>query len=152
MRRLTAIMLTACFIVVLPTASHAIDIWHSNTLWLNQGICAFTFTLDGQSILFDAPSGGGVSDLDLEIMLLDEDLYDLGSSLIIKLTQPLAESDATRYAQFVVEGDCNAGTFGISKAIGMIGGKQRDLLETRQITPRKFEPKDIILPVEYSEE
>ena len=152
MRHLTAILLMVCFTVALPSASHAIDLWHSNTLWLNQGMCAFTFTLDGQSILFDASTDGGVRDLTLEIMLLDEDRDELGSPQTIRLSEPFADSEATRYAQFVIEGDCSAETFGIAKAAGIIGGKQRDLLEIRQLTPTKFEPKGIILPAKYSEE
>lgn len=34
----------ACLLFAAPT--HAIEIWHSNTVWANQGMCSATFTLD----------------------------------------------------------------------------------------------------------
>ena len=150
MRCLVITVIAVCFALALPSTGNAIDIWHSNTVWAGQGMCAFTFTLDGQDVQMETPSG--VNDLTLEIMLLNEDRKELGSPVTVRLEQPFADSEATRYAQFFIEGDCGAETFGISKATGIIGGRQQDLLETRQITPVKFEPKGIILPAEYSEQ
>jgi hypothetical protein len=142
-------MFTACFALALPSTSKALDIWHSNTVWAGQGMCAFTFTVDGQDMQAEAPAG--VSNLTLEIVPLNEGLKELGSPVTIRLTETFADSTATRYEQFFIEGDCDAETFGISKATGIIGGRERDLLESRQLTPRKFEPKDLILPAKYAE-
>ena len=151
MKSLKTLVLAVCLAVALPTASHAIDLWHSNTLWYNGGMCGFSFTLDGQDIVFDVSAGGGLSGLILEIVLLDENLDELGPPQEIRLAEPFADSDATRYAQFVVEGDCSAEVFGIGKATGIIGGKTLDLLEARQITPTTFESKSIVLPAKYGE-
>lgn len=149
MKRFRLALLALCFVLIPPASAGAIDIWHSNTFWINRGICAYVFALDGQDMQFEDPPGMG--DVTLEIVLLDKDLEEIEDPLAVRLDGPLADCEATRYRQFTLEGDCNAETFGISKATGVIDGELVDLLDTGKITPRKFEPVKIILPDKYSE-
>lgn len=150
MNRFRLALFAFCFALILPTSARAIDIWHSNIFWINRGICAYHFALDGQDMQNQNPPG--VSNIVLEIVLLDEELEEIEAPHTVQLDGILADSEATRYMQFALEGDCAAETFGISKALGVIDGRPVDLLEAHKITPRNFESLKIILPPKYSEE
>ena len=122
---------------------YSLYLWHSNTLWANQGYCLFQFTLDGQGLFNAEPPG--VTDLALEILLLDENQRPFGEPVVIQRKGPIGDSSATRYDLFTLEVDCSAAAFKVNRAAGNFMGARRNLIKTRQLEVRKFEPMAITI-------
>ena len=129
----------AFLLMLLASNAQAIDIWHSNTTWAGQGMCSYAFTLDAEG------SDAGIEKFTVEILLLDESGKDIDGGHTAILDGTLGDSNATRYGQFCVDGDCGATSFGVKKATGVVSGKTVDFLKEKNINPRPFEPLKIRL-------
>lgn len=45
-RKVTQVLSAACVMGALSGQAYGLEIWHSNTVWAGQGMCAASFTLD----------------------------------------------------------------------------------------------------------
>ena len=129
----------AFLLMVFASNAPAIEIWHSNTTWAGQGMCAYEFTVDAQG------GHGGIENFTVDITLLDGSGKPLGDEITADLNGPLGDSNATRYGQFLVEGDCEAKSLRIKKATGTVSGKPVDFVKEKQLAPRKFKPLPIAI-------
>lgn len=120
--------------------AHAIDIWHSDTVWVNQGMCAATFTLDGGG---SDGSGQGIGSLEIAV-----DVLGKSGKLLQKDTleiEPFSDSDATRYqtAHLVGENYCEDNlTINITRITETVNGKKR-VLPLSEWSSRDFKPFNI---------
>lgn len=127
---------SACLLFAAP--SHAIEIWHSNTVWANQGMCSATFMLDG----------GMESVGSLEIGF---DLVDAKNNLVAHdalQVEPFGDSDATRYQTAFAEGEhyCESNLTLRLTSLALVNGKTKQPLPLSLLTPRAFIPFPIINP------
>ncbi len=129
----------AFWAVLFASGASAIEIRHSNTTWAGQGMCVYEFTVDAQG------SQGGIENFSVDISLLDGSGKPLGDEKTADLDGILGDSNATRYGQLFVEGDCEAKSLRINKATGSISGKPVDFVKEKQLAPRKFKPLPIAI-------
>ena len=120
----------------LALPAHAIDVWHSNTVFANQGQCAATLTLDS--------GGEEFRQVRLQAAVLDK----TGRRLMAEtLDVPsIGTSSAERFAEVLLEGEalCSESLqLQITSATAVVNGKRIDLLRTGQLTPRTFRPMPI---------
>lgn len=71
-----------------------IDIWHSYTVWANQGMCAVAFTLDGGG---SDGSARGIGLLEIAVDVLAKSGKRLDSDTL--KVEPFSDSEATRYRE-----------------------------------------------------
>jgi hypothetical protein len=131
---LPALALSLGGLLTLP--AHAIEVWHSNTVFANQGQCAATLTLDS--------GGEEFRQVRLQAAVLDK----AGRRLTAKtLDVPsIGASSAERFAEALLEGEalCDESLqLQITSATAVVNGKRIDLLRTGQLTPRAFRPMPI---------
>lgn len=48
--KITKTLSAAYVMVTMPGQAYGLEIWHSNTVWANQGMCAASFTLDSGEV------------------------------------------------------------------------------------------------------
>ena len=140
MRRLAVIIIAACFTVARPSIGNALDIYHSGNGWV-QGMCSYEFTLDGQREQFDSLSG--ISSLILGVHGYEADDPDNPFTYELEVGA-FADSDATRYAKAYWEGECGINQFVIYKALAVIDGKPRDLLQENALHVVESPLKDAV--------
>ncbi len=111
----------------------AIEFWHSNTVFANQGQCSAVFTFDSG---FES-----VQNLRVAVAANDQAGQRVsGGTLEIA---ELGGSSVGRYADALLEGSemCAGGlTIVVEKATATIRGKQVDLLKDKGLTAREFAP------------
>lgn len=132
MKRLAmSIIIMSCMI----TPAYCIDFWHSSTLYANQGLCAAIFTFD--SFAED------VVQFKVSVNVLDKSGKKLSSGLLE--IKHFGGSMANRYGEAaLVDISCQDNlTIVVKKAHAVIGGKEVDLLKTKNIKPRDFKPFSI---------
>lgn len=114
-----------------------IDIWHSNTVWVNQGMCAATFTLDGGG---SDGRGRGIGRLEIAVDVLDKSGKRLESDTLE--VEPFSDSEATRYqtAHLVGENYCEGNLIiNITRVTETMSGKKR-VLPLSELGSRDFTP------------
>lgn len=121
---------------LLSLPAHALEVWHSNTVFAGQGQCAATLTLDS--------GGEEFRQVRLQAAVLDK----AGRRLMAKtLDVPsIGASLAERFAEALLEGEalCEESLqLQITSATAVVNGKRIDLLRTGQLTPRTFRPMPI---------
>ncbi len=128
---------------VLATPAQAVSLWHADTVWAGQGLCAASFTVDS--------GGQWVQDL-----IVDFTALDTQTNAPIKQGQLRAEHDfgrdsATRYAQLLWEDEyaCYSHLqLQITRAYAVIEGEVFDLLSAsspHSLHIRDFRPYQIEL-------
>jgi hypothetical protein len=131
---LPALALALGGLLTLP--ARAIEIWHSNTVFANQGQCAATLTLDS--------GGDEYRQVRLQAALLDKSGRRIASHT---LDLPvIGQSSADRFANVLLEGEAVCGDgqqLQITAASAIVNGKRIDLLRSGQLTPRDFRPMRI---------
>ena len=117
----------------------AIDIWHSNCVFANMGMFSAEFTFDGLGI-------DEINDLKVSVNAIDKS-GKVVTSGVLEVNQ-FGGGGAGRYATAFLESEqiCADGlTIVITKASAMINEKRIDLLKTKLISVRSFQPYRIIL-------
>lgn len=118
---------------------HAVDLWHSNTVWAGQGQCSAVFTFD--SGLED------IKKLQVSVSATNRSGKRVASG-VLEVPQ-FGQSSATRYAEAYLEGEdlCEDDlTITVTKASAIIDGKRTDLVKSRILSDRKFRPYQIHIP------
>lgn len=124
-------LLTLGFTASIP--AHAVEFWHSNTVWANQGMCSANITFDAG----EEPVRNVVVDVkvyDSKGVFLQDDQITLDEA---------GDSDATRYGIGYLVSDvyCDDGLkIVVTKASAVINGKKTDLVKTKKLTVRDFKP------------
>lgn len=137
MKKITSglLLVTSC----LAAPAHAVDLWHSNTAWAGQGQCSAVFTFD--SGLED------IKKLQVSVSATNRSGKRVASG-VLEVPQ-FGQSSATRYAEAYLEGEdlCEDDlTITVTKASAMIDGKRTDLVKSRILVARDFNPYKIKIP------
>ncbi len=125
--------------VFAPAAHAGVEFWNSNLVWGGQGMCSAEFTFDS--------GGEAITKLDISFNLQNKSGKVVARDKIH--VSSFGDSGASRYGQAFVESPqvCDSSVkLLVTRASAMIGGKQVDLLKTRQISARKFVPISIKVP------
>jgi hypothetical protein len=123
---------------LLSAPLHALEVWHSNTVWAGQGQCAAVFSFD--SDLQD------VSELRLSV----SGLNPAGETILsgeLEIHQ-FGQSSADRYAEAYLEGEalCSSDlVIQVEQATALLNGKPTDLLATQALRVLDFKPLKIQL-------
>ncbi len=131
MRRLLCILLLATSCLTLP--AHALDFWHSNTVWIGHGQCAVEFTFDS-----------GLQDIrDLKVAV--SAVNTSGQSVLAEVLEisQFGESSAMRYASVLIEDEAMCGdslSIVVNQASAFVDGQRTDLLQNQILTTRDFRP------------
>lgn len=113
--------------------AHAVEFWHSSTVWAGQGQCSAVFSFDSGM--------EEIRNLQVSVSALDKAGKKVTSGTLE--IQQFGQSSADRYADAFLEGEAICAddlTIVVTKASAMIGGKRTDLLKTRTLTARDFKP------------
>lgn len=113
--------------------AHALDFWHSSTVWAGFGQCSAQFTFDSGLEEFKS--------LQVSINAVDRAGKAVASGVLE--IKDFGSSSATRYAEDFLEGEevCAEGlTIVVTKATAMVNGKRVDLLKTKGLSARDFKP------------
>lgn len=125
-------------LTVTYTNAMAVDMWHSNLVFGNQGQCAATFTFD---------SGlQTIEKLKINLQLLDKSGKKIQSGTLEPAR--FGDSSASRYGDAILGGEdlCDDElSVLVTKATAVVDGKATDLLKTKQLTVRPFKPYTIRL-------
>lgn len=124
---------------LLTLPAHAIEIWHSNTIFAGQGQCVATLTL--------ASGLDEYRNLRLQATVVDKAGRRLMSQTLD--IPSIGQSSAERFAEVTLEGEpiCRDDiALQITAASAVAGGKRIDLLRSGQLTPSDFRPMRIRLP------
>lgn len=130
--KLMAMFVAAC--AVMPVA-HAktpkVHLWHSDTVWAGQGMCAATFTVDGG---FD----DAIESLQIKISAIDAKGKTVAQDTL-EFPGRVGGSTADRYGQALFESAeaCDdTRRIVVQSAAGSIGGKQQNvMIDTREFKP-----------------
>lgn len=137
MKKITSGLLLVTSSLAAPV--HAVDLWHSNTVWAGQGQCSAVFTFD--SGLED------IKKLQVSVSATNRSGKRVASG-VLEVPQ-FGQSSATRYAEAYLEGEdlCEDDlTITVTKASAIIDGKRTDLVKSRILSDRKFRPYQIHIP------
>lgn len=124
-------LLSLGFTTSIPT--YALEFWHSDTVWANQGMCSANFTFDAG----EEPVSNVVVDVKVyngKGAFLQDDQITLDDA---------GDSNATRYGTGYLISDiyCDDGLkIVVTKASAVINGKKTDLVKTKKLTVRDFKP------------
>lgn len=133
-------MYTTALALVCVNSSHAIEMWHSNTVWAYEGRCEARFTFDS----------GGFLDDSLNNVRINVDLYKGGKKVGSDRleVQEMGRSESERYteAALVSEVACEDLSIVVTKATANSNNKRVDLLKTKQLAYRPFKPFSIKIP------
>ena len=116
-----------------------IDIWHSNCVFANMGMFSAEFTFDGFGI-------DEINNLKVSVNAIDQS-GKIVTSGVLEMDQ-FGGPGAGRYASAFLESEdiCSDGlTIVITKASAVINDKKIDLLKSKLISIRKFQPYKILL-------
>jgi hypothetical protein len=126
-----AFALAITFCLTIP--AHAVDFWHSSTVFAGQGQCSATFSFD--SGLDD------IKNLQVAVSAVNKAGKKVASGVLE--VQQFGQSSADRYADAFLEGEeicADDLTIVVNKATAEVNGKRMDLLETKAISARDFKP------------
>lgn len=134
--KLTPLALCAALLGTACGSAQAVEIWHSNTVWANGGICSASFTLDAGM--------DEMTNLKIQVQALDPKGSAIGDGVLE--VDELGTSSATRYGSAFFEDSaaCEDNlTIVIKKASAVMNGKTVDLIKTKNISVREFKPFSI---------
>ncbi len=117
----------------LAAQAHAIDFWHSNTVWAGQGQCSAVFSFDSGM--------EEVKNLQVAVTVLNKANKRVASG-VLEIPR-FGQSAADRYAEAFLESDelCSDDlVIVVNKATAAIYGKRSDLLKSKALVIRDFKP------------
>lgn len=124
----------ACLLFMTPAS--ALEIWHSNTVWANQGMCSATFTLDsGMDVI--GPLEIGVELVNAQGMVIATDTLN-----VVRF----GESEATHYQQALLEGEaeCDDELTVRFTSLTLVSDQQKKTLPLSELKIRDFKPFKMI--------
>ena len=113
--------------------AHAVDFWHSSTVWAGQGQCSAAFTFDSGM--------EEIKNLQVAVTAFNRAGKKVVSGVLE--VQQFGQSSADRYAAAFLEGEevCAADlTIVVQKATAVVDGKRTDLLKSKALSARDFKP------------
>lgn len=117
----------------LSAPSHAVEFWHSSTVWAGQGQCSAVFSFDS-----------GMEDIqNLQVSVAAMDRAGKKVAAAILEIPHLGQSSAQRYADAFFEGEeicADDLVIVVDKATATVNGKRQDLLKTKGLVARDFKP------------
>lgn len=119
--------------------AYAIDFWHSDTVWANQGMCAANFTFDSGM--------EPVEQLQVSIVALEKNTNKVKGQGVIDIDE-FGTSGADRYAVGYWESElaCDDNLYlVVTEASAYIDGVKQDLLEAGLLKAREFKPYQIVI-------
>jgi len=117
----------------LTAPAHAVDFWHSSTVWVNQGQCSAMFSFD--SGMED------IKNLQVSVAAVNKAGKKVASG-VLEIPQ-FGQSSAARYADAFLEGEeicADDLTIVVNKATAIVDGKRTDLLKSKALSARDFKP------------
>lgn len=113
--------------------AQAVEIWHSNTVWANMGMCSATFSFDSGT--------EPVGQFNMAIELVDTQGTVVSKDVIA--VEPFGDSEATRYQIAYGEGEhyCDDN---LTVKITAISDANGNALPLQMLTPRDFTPMKIV--------
>ncbi len=132
MKRLVALS-TIIMGICLATPVHALEFWHSGTVWANQGMCSAIFRFDAGE--------EAIRNLKISVSAIDKAGKKVASD-VLEIEQ-LGQSSADRYAETYLTSEemCNDDlTIVVNKATAIIDEKTVDLLKTKSLSAQDFKP------------
>jgi hypothetical protein len=117
----------------LTAPSHAVEFWHSNTLWAGQGQCSAVLSFDSGM--------EKIENLQASVTAINKAGKKVASG-VLEIPQ-FGESHADRYANAFLEGEeicADDLTIVVNKATAIVDGKQTDLLKSKTLSARDFKP------------
>ncbi|MCU6680584.1 IrmA family protein [Leclercia sp. H6W5] len=131
-----AITMLAGLLFMAPAS--ALEIWHSNTVWANQGMCSATFTLDsGMSEV--GPLEIGVELVNAQGVVVAIDTLNVDA---------FGDSEATRYQTTYLEGEatCEDDLTVRFTSMVTVSGQTKETLPLSELHIRTFKPFTLINP------
>lgn len=122
------------FVMLKPAL--AIEIWHSDTVWANQGMCSATFTLDSGT------EPVGELDIGIELVNARQEVVSVDHLTVA----PFGTSEATRYQTTYAEGEhyCDDTLSIRITSLAEVDSGVHKRLPLSLITPRHFRPFTIV--------
>lgn len=116
----------------------ALEIWHSNTVWANQGMCSATFMLDsGMSEV--GPLEIGVELVNAQGVVIAIDTLNVDA---------FGDSEATRYQTTYLESEavCEEDLTVRFTSLATVAGQKKKTLPLSELQIRAFKPFTLINP------
>lgn len=145
-RRITKTLSAACAMVALSGQAYGLDIWHSNTVWAGQGMCAAVFTLDSGGAF-----GDRLQDLRIALSAVDTQTNNPVTQLFLEVDE-LGDGSANRYETVYWESElaCEDNLrLIITEADAIVAGQARDLLADGYLSIREFVPYRIDIDASF---
>lgn len=145
-RRITKTLSAACAMVALSGQAYGLDIWHSNTVWAGQGMCAAVFTLDSGGAF-----GDRLQDLRIALSAVDIQTNNPVTQLFLEVDE-LGDGSANRYETVYWESElaCEDNLrLVITEADAIVAGQARDLLADGYLNIREFVPYRIDIDANF---
>lgn len=145
-RRITKTLSAACAMVALSGQAYGLDIWHSNTVWAGQGMCAAVFTLDSGGAF-----GDRLQDLRITLSAVDTQTNNPVTQLFLEVDE-LGDGSANRYETVFWESElaCEDNLrLVITEADAIVAGQARDLLADGYLNIREFVPYRIDIDANF---
>ncbi len=117
--------------------AHALDMWHSDTVWANQGMCAANFTFDSGM--------DRIAQLQIHFQAIDTKTNKVVAEDTIEVEE-FGGSNADRYATgyWHSEMACDDGLrLVVDQAQAVVEGERMDLLANKELSIRPFVPYTI---------
>lgn len=112
---------------------HAVEFWHSSTVWAGQGQCSAMFTFDSGM--------EEVRNLHVSVTVANK-IGKKVSTGVLEIPQ-FGQSSANRYADAFLEGEeicADDLTNVVTEATAIVRGKRTDLLKSKALSARDFRP------------
>lgn len=132
--KLIAPVLLACLVTAAPAS--ALEIWHSNTVWANQGMCSATFMLDS-GMEETGPLEIGVELVNAKGVVIASDTLNVDA---------FGDAEATRYQTTFLEGEavCEDDLTVRFTSLARVSGQQKQPLPLSDLQIRDFKPFRLI--------
>jgi len=124
-----ALIIISC----LAAPAHAVDLWHSSTVWAGQGQCSAVFSFDSGM--------EEIRNLQVSVSAANKAGKKVASGML-EIPQ-FGQSSANRYADAFLEGEeicADDLTIVVNKATAIVDGKRTDLLKSKALSARDFKP------------
>lgn len=129
-QQLKAGAILSCLLSMAPAS--ALEIWHSNTVWANQGMCSATFTLDS-GMEEVGPLEIGVELVNAQGVVVATDTLNVDA---------FGDSEATRYQTTFLEGEavCEDDLTARFTSLTLVSAPQKKTLPLSELQIRDFKP------------
>ncbi|MCU6665921.1 IrmA family protein [Silvania hatchlandensis] len=127
---LKVVSMLAGLLFVAPAS--ALEIWHSNTVWANQGMCSATFMLDS-GMTEVGPLEIGVELVNAQGVVVAIDTLNVDA---------FGDSEATRYQTSYLEGEavCEDDLTVRFTSLTLVSGQNKKTLPLHELQIRAFKP------------